>query len=65
MSEKGNTDSARLTGRSMIVPIDNAECRLASRERHVVSDDRVGEILQGERAKMFSRYASFERHVTR
>src|SRR6516164_9084312 len=47
----------------MIVPVDNAENRLASRERHVVGNDRLGETLQDKRAKLFSRYASFERHV--
>src|SRR6516165_2339170 len=52
-----------LTGRSMIVPVDNAESRLASRERHVVGNDRLGETLQDKRAKLFSRYASFECHV--
>ena len=49
-----------LTGRSMIVPVDNAESRLASRERHVIGNDRLGETLQDKRAKLFSRYASFE-----
>ena len=52
-----------LTGRSMITPVDNAESRLASRERDVVGNDRVGETLQVERANLFSRYASFERDV--
>jgi hypothetical protein len=52
-----------LTGPSVIAPVDNAERRLASRERHVVGDDRLGETLQGERANLFSRYAFFERHV--
>src|SRR5215831_18321347 len=52
-----------LTGHLMITPIDNAERRLTSRERHVIGDDRLGETLQGERANLFSRYASFERHV--
>src|SRR5262252_3517723 len=47
----------------MISPVDNAERRLAGRERHVVGDDRMGETLQGERSNLFSRYASFERHV--
>jgi len=44
----------------MIVPVDNAESRLASRERHVIGNDRLGETLQDKRAKLFSRYASFE-----
>jgi AraC-like DNA-binding protein len=52
-----------LIGHSMIAPVDNAESRLAGRERHVVGDDRLGETLQGKRANLFSRYASFERHV--
>src|SRR5262245_18862982 len=47
----------------MITPDDNAERRLAHRERHVVGDDWLGETLQGERANLFSRYASLERHV--
>src|SRR5262245_3430 len=47
----------------MIAPVVNAERRLAGRERHVARDDRLGETLQGERADLFSRYASFERHV--
>src|SRR5262249_58393356 len=47
----------------MIAPVDNAERRLAGRERHVVGHDWLGETLQGERANLFSRYASFERHV--
>src|SRR5215467_3504797 len=47
----------------MIAPVDNAERRLADRERHVVGDDWLGETLQGERPNLFSRYASFERHV--
>src|SRR5439155_18261963 len=52
-----------LTGRSMIAPVDNAESRLAWRERHVVGNDRLGETFQGKRANLFSRHASFERHV--
>ena len=47
----------------MIAPVDNAESRLASRERHVVGNDRLGETLQDKRANLFSRYASFERYV--
>src|SRR5215475_6617800 len=47
----------------MIAPVDNAESRLASHERHVVGNDRLGETLQRERANLFSRYASVERHV--
>src|SRR5215471_19560942 len=47
----------------MIAPVDNAESRLAGRGRHVVGNDRLGETLQGKRANMFSRYASFECHV--
>jgi hypothetical protein len=46
-----------------IAPVDNAEGRLASCERDVVGDDQLGETLQGERANLFSRYASFERQV--
>jgi hypothetical protein len=52
-----------LIGHSMIAPIDNGKSRLASRERHVVGDDRLGETLQDKRANLFSRYASFERHA--
>src|SRR5215813_307350 len=58
-----NTGLHPLTGRSMIAPVDDAERRLAGGERHVVGDDRLGETLQGKRANLFSRYASFERHV--
>src|SRR5262249_40220982 len=58
-----NTGLHPLTGCSMIAPVDNAESRLASHERHVVGNDRLGETLQGERANLFSRYASFESHV--
>src|SRR5262245_8662458 len=47
----------------MIAPVDNAERRLADRDWHVVGDDRLGETLQDKRANLFSRYASFERHV--
>src|SRR5262245_55304995 len=47
----------------MIAPVDNAESRLAGRERHVVRNDWLGETLQGKRANLFSRHASFERHV--
>src|SRR5262249_7413376 len=50
-------------GRLVRTPVDNAESRLAGRERHVVSDDRLGETLQDKRATLFSRYTSFERHV--
>jgi hypothetical protein len=63
MTRWANTGLHLLTGRSMIAPVDDAESRLAGRERHVVGDDRLGETLQGKRANMFSRYASFERHV--
>src|SRR5580693_4571831 len=63
MTRCANTGLHLLTGRSMIAPVDNAESRLASRERHVVGNDRLGETLQDKRAKLFSRYASSECHV--
>ena len=47
----------------MTTPVDNAESRLASRKWHVVGDDGLGETFQDKRANLFSRYASFERHV--
>ena len=49
----------------MTTPVDNAESRLANRERHVVGGDRLGKTLQGERANLFRRYAPLERHVHR
>src|SRR5215831_1035363 len=60
---RAKTGLHTLTGHSMIAPVDNAERRLAGRGRHVVSNDRLGETLQGEPANLFSRHASFERHV--
>ena len=43
--------------------LDNAESRLGGREQYVVSHYRLGETLQGKRANLFGRYASFERRV--
>ena len=35
-------------------PFDNAESGLGGRERHIVRHNRLGEALEGERAKLFS-----------
>ena len=39
-------------------PFDNTERRLDGRERYVVGHNRLGEALEGERAKLFSCDAS-------
>ena len=36
---------------------------MTSRERHIVGDNRLGETLEGERADLFSRDASSQRHI--
>src|SRR5262249_20304664 len=54
----GRIAAIRLSARCPSV--DNTERRLDGRQRHVVSHYRLGEALEGERAKLFSCDASLE-----
>src|SRR5215831_1194721 len=44
-------------------PFDHTKSRLAGRERHVVGHYRLGETLEGKRAKLFGGDASLERYI--
>jgi len=52
--------ASALSGHSVkhSVPLDNAEGRLTTYERHVVSHYRLGEALEAERANLFGYDAS-------